>query len=108
MLPETTVLKKACSFDDCTGIMHFHDRTETASEPHTLEWPWYATWMCSKESAHIEIVTDHDYHEIRRLLRERERQKRYEVTASYPRTKRPGLLSRAAHRIATLFGAKAG
>ena len=45
--------------------MYFHDRPETADAPHTLEWPWYDTWVCAENPAHFQLVTDADYRENR-------------------------------------------
>lgn len=103
MLPDAIVLKKDCSFARCDGIMHFHDKNP-AHWHHDAEWPWYATWVCSKQPAHIEIVTDHEYEEICRQHREGERaqrhQQRYQVAASHRNPKRRGLLRRIADWMA--------
>ena len=48
---------KACAFPGCDGTMRFNAAREEASAPHTLEWPWYATWVCGKNPAHIQIAS---------------------------------------------------
>jgi hypothetical protein len=45
--------------------MYFHDRREPADAPHTLEWPWYASWVCVENPAHFQLVTDAEYRENR-------------------------------------------
>jgi hypothetical protein len=102
--PDTIALKKVCSVNGCTGIMYFHDRRETAFGDHTLEWPWYATWVCSKEPAHIEILGEQEYQDVRRLLERRESAERIQLRYLDSKPERRGLLRRAAGRIATLFG----
>ena len=54
-------MTKPCTVADCEGTMHFHDRRETAAAAHTLEWPWYPTWVCAENSAHFELLTDAEY-----------------------------------------------
>jgi len=105
--PDKVVLKKSCSVDGCSGIMQFHDANVEAAGPHTLEWPWYATWVCSAQPSHIEIVTNEDYAKIQRLRRERKRQPEYLDLASEPNLERPSALRRIARRIAALFGSNA-
>lgn len=39
---------RPCTVAGCKGTMYFHDRRESADAPHTLEWPWYATWVCAE------------------------------------------------------------
>jgi len=51
------VPSKPCVVPGCAGTMHFHERLEVAKAPHTLEWPWYASWQCTKDSAHIELIS---------------------------------------------------
>ena len=41
---------KPCTFGGCGGTMHFKPRLREADAPHTLEWPWHATWVCQVES----------------------------------------------------------
>lgn len=103
---DTVVLKKPCAVDRCDGIMYFHDANRTANGPHTLEWPWYAMWVCSTDSAHIEVVPAQEYKEIRRLRGERERQPTHSVSQFDTRSKRSGILRGIARRIATLFGSR--
>lgn len=100
MLPNTTVPVKVCSFDGCSGIMHFQDKNP-AHWNHTAEWPWYAAWVCSKQPAHIEIVTDREYEEISRRQRDRERQQRHDVALPHLELKRH-LLPRTPIAIAAL------
>ena len=57
-------IAKPCTVADCKGTMHFHDRRETAGAVHTLEWPWYPTWVCAENSAHCELLTDAEHLEI--------------------------------------------
>jgi hypothetical protein len=57
-------ITKPCTVADCKGMMHFHDRRDTAKAAHTLEWPWYPTWVCAENSAHFELLTDAEYLEI--------------------------------------------
>jgi hypothetical protein len=45
---------RLCSKPDCTGTMHFH---EAMQENPWLEWPCHAWWVCSQDSAHIEVAT---------------------------------------------------
>ena len=40
----------------CGGTMRFRPRPQEAAAPHTLEWPWWATWVCDKDPAHIEVL----------------------------------------------------
>jgi len=54
-------LTKPCAAADCKGTMLFHDRREAADAPHTLEWPWYPTWVCGENPAHFELVTEREY-----------------------------------------------
>ena len=37
--------------------MRFTARQKEAAGPHTLEWPWRATWVCQANPAHIEVAT---------------------------------------------------
>jgi hypothetical protein len=41
----------------CTGTMVFHKALDDADAPHTLEWPWYATWQCTQDPAHIQLTS---------------------------------------------------
>jgi hypothetical protein len=40
--------------------MRFMPALNEAGAPHTLEWPWRATWVCRKNPAHFEIATAAD------------------------------------------------
>jgi hypothetical protein len=64
------VLRQVCVVAGCNGIMSLHEPLIKADAPHTLEWPWYATWVCEQNSAHIQVITNSEYAEIRRLLRQ--------------------------------------
>jgi len=55
LYPQTP--SKTCTVAGCVGLMRFHPRQTEASAPHTLEWPWRATWVCQANPAHIEIAT---------------------------------------------------
>ena len=55
---------KPCIVADCTGTMQFHDRREVAHGPHTLEWPWHATWVCTHDSTHVHVISHAEYREI--------------------------------------------
>jgi len=46
-----------CAVPGCGGRMTFHPRQLEAAGPHTLEWPWHATWVCETSPAHIEFAT---------------------------------------------------
>ena len=67
---DKTVLRRPCVVVGCNGIMSLHEPLEVADAPHTLEWRWHATWVCEQNSAHIQVITDSEYSEIRRLLRQ--------------------------------------
>jgi hypothetical protein len=49
---------KPCTVSGCTGTMHFHSRRDVALAEHTLEWPWYASWVCAANPAHFQLITD--------------------------------------------------
>jgi hypothetical protein len=70
----TTATKACCGgfcvVAGCNGIMSLHEPLEVADAPHTLEWPWHATWVCEQNSAHIQVIANSEYAEIRRLLRQ--------------------------------------
>ena len=51
---------KPCTVGGCGGAMRFHPRQQVAPAPHTLEWPWQATWVCDNNSAHFEVATATD------------------------------------------------
>jgi hypothetical protein len=48
---------KPCVVDGCGGTMHFHERQPVVDAPHTLEWPWRASWRCAKDAAHTQLAT---------------------------------------------------
>ena len=53
-------LSKPCTVPGCGGTMRFKPPLNEAGAPHTLEWPWRATWVCSGNPAHFEIATAAD------------------------------------------------
>jgi hypothetical protein len=55
--PQGSAPSKSCTVSGCGGTMACHHRQKEASAPHTLEWPWRATWVCQVNPAHIEVVT---------------------------------------------------
>jgi hypothetical protein len=67
---DRVVLRRLCIVDGCSGTMLLHEPLREAEAPHTLEWPWHATWVCEQNSAHIEVITLRDYAELRRRLRQ--------------------------------------
>jgi hypothetical protein len=38
--------------------MYFHAalRVEENLITHTLEWPWFATWVCAQNATHISLI----------------------------------------------------
>jgi hypothetical protein len=60
------VLHKPCVAPGCSGTMYFQERLAVAQAPHTLEWPWHATWVCAENSAHFQIISESERREIRR------------------------------------------
>ena len=50
-------LAKPCTVLGCGGTMRFKPALNEVGAPHTLEWPWRATWVCEANPAHIEIAT---------------------------------------------------
>jgi hypothetical protein len=69
-------VSKPCNAAGCGGKMFFHERMEVADAPHTLEWPWYASWRCDQDSRHVELIS----HEEERDIRWRERTTRARST----------------------------
>jgi hypothetical protein len=61
---EKPVASKPCFVPACSGTMYFHERRDVADAPHTLEWPWYASWRCSQDSTHVQLVTHSEEPEI--------------------------------------------
>ena len=51
---------KHCSAPGCGGPMKFHPRQREADAPHTLEWPWHATWVCEKDASHFQVATSRE------------------------------------------------
>jgi hypothetical protein len=54
---QRTAPSKSCTVSGCGGIMTFHPRQAVSAAPHTLEWPWQATWVCQANAAHIEVAS---------------------------------------------------
>ena len=54
---DKSVLRRLCVVAGCNGIMSLHEPMTEADAPHTLELPWYATWVCEQNSAHIQVIT---------------------------------------------------
>ena len=97
------ILKKPCTFNGCNGIMYFHDaRVEHWSHVTPWEWPWYATWVCSKHSAHIEVVSTAERMQL--LLREHHERHRRATLST--KSRRSDVLRRATRRIWRLFGSQ--
>ena len=57
---------KPCTATGCSDTMELHDAMPASPAPHTLELPWFATWVCAQDSSHFEVVTHQEYREIRR------------------------------------------
>jgi hypothetical protein len=53
-------ISKPCPFDGCGGTMTLRPGLKEAATPHTLEWPWRATWVCGTNASHFEIATPAD------------------------------------------------
>jgi hypothetical protein len=49
------IASKPCNVANCTGTMYFHEALEVAPGQHTLEWPWYSTWQCDQDPAHVDV-----------------------------------------------------
>src|SRR5215471_9827161 len=52
----TVQVRKLCIVPGCSGTMTFHERSDEAHGPHTLEWPWYASWVCERDSTHFQVI----------------------------------------------------
>jgi hypothetical protein len=52
--------------------MYFHHPLTVADAPHTLEWPWHATWVCAHDCLDFELVSEGGYSEALPLLRARD------------------------------------
>jgi hypothetical protein len=48
--------EKPCPVAGCGGTMQFREAMRAAPVPHTLEWPWLASWVCDRDEAHYELV----------------------------------------------------
>lgn len=70
-----TELTKPCPVVGCGGTMYFHHPLTVADAPHTLEWPWHATWVCAQDGGHFEVVSEAGYSEVLRLLQARDSSK---------------------------------
>ena len=71
VITDAPVLRRVCVVDDCHGFMVLrHPRLDCDLTPAHWEWPWYATWVCEQNSAHVQVIPDSEYAaEIRRLFR---------------------------------------
>jgi len=54
---DVVVPSKPCVVPGCTGTMHYHKPLAVAPGAHTLEWPWWATWRCAQDSAHVQAIS---------------------------------------------------
>jgi hypothetical protein len=61
---DQVVPSKPCVVSGCTGTMHFNERLTVADAPHTLEWPWHASWRCTEDSAHFQLLSRAEEREI--------------------------------------------
>ena len=59
------VASKPCVVDGCNGTMFFHERLNAPDAPHTLEFPWYASWRCGKDSTHWQLISRDEEDELR-------------------------------------------
>ena len=59
------VAPKPCVVPGCDGTMHFQKALERADAPHTLEWPWQASWRCDEDPTHVVLVNPDEQREIR-------------------------------------------
>ena len=55
---------KRCVVPECTGTMRFHKPLKVAHGAHTLEWPWLASWQCTEDLAHVQLISRAELHEI--------------------------------------------
>ena len=58
--------QKPCAVSGCGGTMQLRDARREAEAPHTLEWPWLATWVCDRDRAHDEVVAEPEYRNLGR------------------------------------------
>jgi len=62
---------KPCVVPGCAGTMVFHKRLDVddvPDAPHTLEWPWRASWQCTEDSTHVQLLSSGEEREIVRSL----------------------------------------
>jgi len=52
------VPSKPCFVPGCSGTMHFREALQAPYAPHTLEWRWYASWRCEKDTTHWQLISD--------------------------------------------------
>ena len=57
--------EKPCPVAGCGGTMHFREARRQALVPHTLEWPWLASWVCDRNEAHYELVPQREYRKMK-------------------------------------------
>jgi hypothetical protein len=57
---------KPCSRNDCNGMMRFHSRHRPLDDEEPWEWPWYCTWVCERDAAHIQVIPKAD---VRQMVR---------------------------------------
>jgi hypothetical protein len=55
---------KPCVVAGCAGTMRFHKPLKVAPGAHTLEWPWLASWQCTQDSAHVQLISRAELREI--------------------------------------------
>jgi len=55
---------KPCSVDGCYGMMRFHSRR--LEDQGSWEWPWYNTWICEHDPAHLAVIPEAD---VRQMVR---------------------------------------
>jgi hypothetical protein len=55
---------KPCAVPGCTGTMRFHKPLKVARGAHTLEWPWLASWQCTQDSEHVQLISRAELREI--------------------------------------------
>ena len=55
---------KPCVVTGCDGTMYLHDRMTDAEAPHTLAFPWHATWVCAQDASHFEVIPETEYRQI--------------------------------------------
>jgi len=70
------IVSKACVVTGCTGTMDFHERRlEGTIYPAHWEFPWFASWRCRQDSAHVQLISHAEEREIVRQALAGEREK---------------------------------